>query len=236
MIEAVGYSYLCISLLIAVWLGWILFSKHDRFDWHYRKDDLWLSFFLGVLLWPLFLTLRPRLLLRGKKWYDGTGDGLNLNSNLAKRMRRLNNMAENPPKCGSKLAYTHLNIYQDLEEIDVIFNAQDIKTFFRGKKLPFHWDAESLALIALIKNRDKTWSEVTTIPDDIVFGTMAFTLIENGYGEITCPQCHSTYSASELTTSHPPLHGGWNFIHYACPKEHELLSYEHIHIMMRGNN
>ena len=231
-----GYSYLFISLLMAAWLGWILFSNHDRFDWLFRKNDLWLSFFMGVLLWPLFITLRPRLLLRGKKWYDGTGDSLNLDGNLATRMRRLNNMAKNPPQCGSKLAYTHLNIYQDLGEIDVIFNAQDIETFYKGKELPFHWNAESSALIALIKNRDETYPEVITIPDDIAFGTMAFTLIKNGYGEITCPHCHSTYSASELATSHPPLHDGWNFIHYACPKEHELLAHEHIHVMMSESN
>ena len=121
-------------------------------------------------------------------------------------------------------------------ETDVIFNAQDIETFFKGKELPFHWDVESSAIIALIKNRDETNPEVTTISGDINFNMMAFTLIENGYGEITCPHCHNTYSAGELKSSMPPLRNGWNIITYACPKGHELLANEHMHVMMREKN
>jgi len=62
---------------------------------------------------------------------------------------------------------------------------------------------------------------------------MAIDLINNGYGEIECTECNKYYPASLIIQDRPDLHAGWNTESYRCPKGHELLLHDWIHMNMK---
>lgn len=55
------YGYLAITAMIAARAAWDMAFRLDAFDWRY--GDIWLSFTMLVILWPLIL-LKPRALMR----------------------------------------------------------------------------------------------------------------------------------------------------------------------------
>lgn len=55
------YAYLAITAMIAARAAWDMAFRLDAFDWRY--GDIWLSFTMLVILWPLIL-LKPRALMR----------------------------------------------------------------------------------------------------------------------------------------------------------------------------
>jgi hypothetical protein len=207
----------------------------DEFDWRYRSGDIWLGFGLSLLLWPLFLLVIPRTILRGDAVLDVRDDNdLALCGSMANRMRRLHQISINPPECGAEVVYRYPEtLFENQEYIDLTFRSADIASHFKGKDLPLFWQEEKKAIVAFIKARDESSDHIAEIPGDINFNDMAFDLIDNNFGEVNCPVCQLTYSVGELEAKSPPMHAGWNFRTYSCPKGHKLFSRRTMHILAR---
>lgn len=94
------YAYLAITAMIAARAAWDMAFRLDAFDWRY--GDIWLSFTMLVILWPLIL-LKPRALMRTLRSPFSLTDGAG--PNLAARERELYLLGLNPPPCGQTVRF-----------------------------------------------------------------------------------------------------------------------------------
>lgn len=226
-------TYLAFTALVAVRLGWTMRTELDEFDWRFRPDDVWLGFWLGVTLWPLWLVLKPAFILKGSVILAGDNpETINIGGNMAKRHRQLRQIIDNPPRCREWVSYRYSCLGRDTVPTEVIFKASDIENHFKGKMLPLFWGDEQEALVRFIKGRDNSLG-TTAIPDIIDFEEMASELIEAGIGKIYCNSCKEFYDAHLLKRELPPMHPGWNFAEYFCPADHQVLSRKHMHVHCR---
>ena len=84
-------SYVAGVLIVAIRLALQMVYVLDSYNWDSRKLDIWFTFSLVSLLWPLF-ALKPHYLIDPDPLFDDYG--------IAKRMRELDRLRENPPICG----------------------------------------------------------------------------------------------------------------------------------------
>ncbi|TNF09469.1 MAG: hypothetical protein EP323_00205 [Gammaproteobacteria bacterium] len=228
------WIYLALTLTTGLWLGLVMWQKLDAFDWRYRSDDVWLGFCLGVLLWPLWLIVRPTFIFRGAILLAGDNPkSMSTGGNLAARRRQTHQIIKKPPLCGARVTYKFHDFGPSDDPVEVVFEAADIEGFFKGKELPLYWKDEQEAIIAFIKNRDMTLSDATPVPDVIDFEQMASELIDAGIGKICCVTCKMFYDTHQLTRDMSSLTPGWNFAEYRCPSDHLALRREHMHIHYR---
>ncbi|MGD9659773.1 MAG: hypothetical protein AB7U63_00730 [Porticoccaceae bacterium] len=229
------WAYLALTLLVALWLGLMMWGHLDKFDWRHRSGDIWIGFVMSLLLWPLFLVTKPALILKGHAVRDiRHNGGMDLFGGLASRMRQLEEMTRNPPPCGSTVLYRCPESAVDgTPHISIWFATADIEQHFRGRDLPLFWEQEHTALVNFIKGRDESLEIITEIPEPVDFSSMSLDLLQHGYGEVECPVCQRRYSIRDMRMDTPERHAGWNFDFYSCPAGHPVLSCRTTHISMR---
>ena len=150
-------------------------------------------------------------------------------SGIGDKMRRLHQLAVNPPPCANTIFYR----YENTDDIcDMWFEADDLARFYRNKDLPVFSVYEAEALISWLKNRSKSLSDSTEVPDLINFHNIAASLLEVGLGHVECKKCATCYSAGDLNSQKEPIHQGWNFVTYECPNGHTLLKHDYAHFSM----
>jgi hypothetical protein len=226
--------YLLATGIVAAWLGQVMWRHLDGFDWQYRSDDVWTGFWLGVLLWPLWLIVRPSLILRGTTVLaDDNLENFDINGVLANRRRQVHQAIKNPPSCGARVSYGFPDFEHD-SPVQTVFEAADIEAHFKGRELPLFWGDEQEALVVFIKGRDDSSPETTPIPEAVDFEDMAAELIDAGIGEVYCAECGAYCDAHSLEKVVPPLTPGWNFADYVCPAGHKTFRRKHIHILPAG--
>jgi len=117
------HLYWSIALLVALRLVWHMVFRLDRYDWHYSNGDIWMSFALSVVFWPLML-MRPRNLIDPRKLFEGS-------FGIAGRMRIRAELLENPPPCGPVIRYRQS--YGRYEETygEFLFPASDVEQALR---------------------------------------------------------------------------------------------------------
>lgn len=225
--------YISLTLLIATRLGWVMVKQLDAFDWHYRRGDVWTGFWLGILLWPVLLIFKPSLILKGTAVKNEEPQGLDFTGSLAAQRRRIHQLIESPPLCGAQVSYDFPSGRDSDGTVEMIFNAADIQSHFKGKALPLFWEDEQVAIVKFITGRDDTVPGPTPVPEAIDFEKMATQLIDAGIGTVRCVACKVFYKAGELSQSTPEFHPGWNFADYSCPAGHSMLTRKHTHVYAR---
>lgn len=221
--------------MTAMWVIYVMQTCLDEFDWQYERSNILFSFWMTTLFWPISLIFNPRVFLDPAKMFnfdivigDSTIKG------FAERARSLHQLAKSPPPCASTIYYSYKYVYNEADTgTRLWFSCDDIVEHFKGKTLPFSDQGQAVAMVAWIKNRDDSLEMPTEVPEQINFDNMAFALIEAGYGTVDCEECGVHYSARELSNNVPPIHAGWNTENYSCPKGHELLKHEYMHVNMR---
>lgn len=223
------------ALLMAMWVGYVMRKRLDEFDWHYHSSNIWFTFCLTILFWPVVLIFKPKAFLDSGKLFNFDLEiGGTVFKGIAERARLLHQLAKSPPPCAGTIYYSHKYVYDETDAgTGMRFLSDDIVAHFKKKELPFKNDGESVAMVAWIKNRDDSLTQPTEVPDQIDFEDMAFGMLEAGYGAVTCAECEASYSAGELSRDVPPTHNGWNIEVYSCPKGHKLLKHDYMHIYMR---
>lgn len=99
---ALLYAYVAITAMIAARAAWDMAFRLDAFDWHY--GEIWPSFTMLVILWPLFL-LKPRALVKMLRSPFSVID--RASPDLATRERELYLLSQNPPPCGQTVRFHH---------------------------------------------------------------------------------------------------------------------------------
>jgi len=230
----VVWIYLAGLALVAIMLGYVMRTRLDEFDWMYHRNAIWLSYVVTLIFWPIVLLFKPRLLFSGGEQLFVVDTVLGgAIPGIAQRMRRLKQFSDFPSPCGNTLYYRHEEPGAGMDKgAKQWFEADDITSLYKGKTLPLYSDAERVALVSWITNRDQTIELPTEVPELINFQNVAVSLLDAGYGHIECVTCATRYRASELGKDAPLLHVGWNKATYLCPKGHALLKHDYVHIIM----
>ncbi len=224
------WNYLIGLLLIAAWIIFIMAIKLDEFDWQYHKNDIWFNCTMTLLFWPFLLILKPMSIFNANQLFDfDIVLGSLRIQGFGQRMRRLHQLAHNPPPCSNTIYYR----YQSVDEVaNIWFRTDDFLEHYSDKNLPLFSSGEKVALNSWIKNTDETLNQHTEVPDQINFEDVAASLLDAGFGLVECKQCKTCYPACELNSKKEPIHRGWNFITYFCPKGHALLKHNYVHFSM----
>lgn len=220
------------TLLLGLWMIYLMQTKLDNFDWNYHKNDIWFNCVITLLFWPLLLVIYPGKLFNVKRLFDFDIVLGNLRiQGIGQRMRCLNKLAGSPPPCGCEILYSHANSASGTgKKTRLWFKSDDVVTLYKGKALPFYSCYEQAALVSWVKARDRSIKTPTEVPVQINFQNIAVSLLDAGFGLIECNACAIQYSADKLRRQMPSLHRGWNKITYRCPKGHALLQYNYVHI------
>jgi len=219
------YVYLGIALLFAVRLGWHMFFKLDRYDWQYSKGDIWVSFALSTILWPLIL-IKPRYLIDPGKLLEGS-------FGIAARMRLRDELWINPPPCGSVIFYRqeHGDCWETFGEF--LFPASEVEKALRRrlKESPNLLRDDEGAILNWLLHRDEMLVHPTNVPSLWSrFQYVANDLVRAGSAKVRCRKCGIDLSSGELVTNDEYGRIGWNLDQIACPNGHDLLVVKRMHV------
>jgi len=210
-----------------------MYRTLDRFDWAYRRSDIWFSFGLRTIFWPLVMIFNPATFatpefVHKKSQYTDYAD----------LVRQRTRFLESPPPCGSTVTYRTFS--GDDKKLNAIF-------YFRAANV--HSMAEHMskehpnlqgihAATRWTSLRNESVTTPTEAPDLLVnFDNIIEDLIEAGYGQVRCLACEKVYSVSELerkSVGFPAsARSGWVYANFICPARHSLLFREVMHIMRR---
>lgn len=228
------YIYVVVALIFAAWMSWHMYRTLDRFDWGSRRTDIWLSFGLLTIFWPLVMIFKPSELMKPNFGYRPSM----LNVDFAERTRQRIKFMENPPACGSTVTYRTAG--DNSKSTGAIFYFSATNVHLMAKHMSEEWpNLEGMHGAARWTSlRNELVTTPTEVPDLLVnFDNIADSLIEAGHGQVRCLACEKVYSVSELARKPvgfpAPGCSGWVYANFICPARHSLLFREVMHIMMR---
>lgn len=218
--------YAVIMSLVALRLGWHLFFKLDRYDWHYNKSYIWIGFSLSVLLWPL-LSRKPKLLISPGSIFDNYG--------RAERERERDRLKQSPPKCGEVVRYTqNRTMFEDGMAGEFLFDSHLVELALkRSLRDSPHQAGDYGAMLNWILHREFNNQTPTDVPElwsD--FQYIANDLIRLGEGKVLCKVCEKTFLTGALIPIDDTAKRGWNFERLLCDKGHKLIIVDTAHILV----
>lgn len=229
------YVYIAVAMLFAAWMGWHMYRTLDRFDWAYRRSEIWVSFGLKTIFWLPIMIFKPSELITPEFGYR---PGM-LEIDFAETTRQRVKFMENPPPCGSTVVYR--TVGDDSKSTSALLYFRSASVEAMAKEInQNHYKGllgmNGAALWASLRNESVT--EPTEVPELLVnFDHIAEGLIEAGHGQVRCLACEKVYSASELERESigfpASARSGWIYANYICPARHSLLLREVMHIMRR---
>ena len=227
------YVYVAVASLFAIWMGWHMYSTLDRFDWDFRRSDIWLSFGLLTIFWPLVMIFKPSELMKPNFGYRTSM----LNFDYAETTRQRVKFMENPPPCGSTVTYRTVGDDSKSASAVFYFSSASVETMAKEINQNHYKGLLGMNGAALWTSlRTESVTEPTEVPELLVnFDHIADGLIEAGHGQVRCLACNKTYTTTELTRESSFI-GGRLLAHYSCPAKHWLLSHEIAHFMFKRND
>jgi hypothetical protein len=220
-------GYLIGVVIIAARLGWHMAFRLDKFDWHWAKDEIWITSVVCTVLWPLML-LKPRNLVDPSTLMAGSYDA-------AARFREEARLWDNPPPCGRLIRYRPHKIVASGGDGEFIFHSSDFEEAILVK-LQDHPDLAKDQLSSVLKwlsQRDDSVAEPTPVPDGWwKLHDIAYDVLRKGRGEIRCLTCNQQVPNNLLRKSDISGQPGWNFNQLSCPRGHTLLRAETMHIFV----
>ena len=172
-------------MVIALFLGYHMMFRLDRFDWNYEKVGIWVVFFGTTLLWPLMFK-KPQLLLTPRKLFQACDD-----TGIAERMREESRLRSNPPPCGTLISY-----HQREGEMfgEFTFQTADVIKEITGKLLknPHLAQDHEGAILNWLRRNDDSLKAPTPVPKTWYrFEFIAASLVRKGCGEVRCIKCNA---------------------------------------------
>lgn len=218
-------------------MGWHLYRTLDRFKSAYRRSDIWFSFKIRTIFWPIVMLFKPSELIALKFGYRPSM----LNIDFAEITRQRVKFMENPPPCGSTVAYRTFS--EDNQKLNAIFYFYSANVHLIAE----HMNEECPNLLGMraatrwTSLRNESVTTPTEVPDLLVnFDYITADLIEIGHGQVRCLACEKVYSVFELERKSigfpASARSGWIYANFICPARHSLLFREVMHIMRRMSN
>ena len=219
------YIYCGGALLVALRLGWHMIFELDRYDWHYNRGDIWTSFALSVVLWPLML-IKPLNLIDPRKLFEGS-------FGIAARMRVRDELWINPPPCGSVICYRQEHGYYGETCGEFLFCAADVEQALRRRleESPNLLKDDEGAILNWLLCRDESLTHPTDVPSAWSrFQYIANKLVRAGGAKARCLKCGIDLSSGQLVANDDYGMLGWNLDRLACPNGHNLLVVQNYHV------
>ncbi len=224
------FIYLAGAALVVLRIGWHIRYRLDKYDWLYC--DVWSSFWLDVILWPLLL-LKPDSLINPKFSVPIHFD------ERAETERKLDRLEANPPPCTAFIRYVPK--YDESGECDseFEFKAAEVAALLE-KRLP-ELSAEQRGrypgILNWLRQRDAASYTSTHVPAvwKCYFDNIAIGMMNRGLGQVWCGQCGELVLQDEITVESEPkgLKGsGWYYSIWCCPQGHKLLTKDAIHFYL----
>jgi len=227
IISYILIGYLAVAIFTGIRLGWHMAVRLDRFDWECSKSQIWTTFTIFVLFWPLIL-FAPKIIVNPTRLFEG--------GHLSKLRREECRLWNNPPPCGSLIIYRQGSGRYEETFGEFIFRSDDIE-----KELELRIghnthlaDNHEGAILHWLQQRDNQLTEPTLVPEIWNrFQFVADNLLRNGMGEIKCLKCNKQIPINDLHRQDDRDLPGWNFNRLQCPHGHPLLVTERIHVLLR---
>jgi len=218
-------KYCSVALFIALRLGWHMIFELDRYDWQYNRGDIWTSFALSVVLWPLML-IKPLNLIDPRKLFEGS-------FGIAARMRVRDELWINPPPCGSVICYRQEHGYYGETCGEFLFCAADVEQALRRRleESPNLLKDDEGAILNWLLCRDEALTHPTGVPSAWSrFQYIANVLVRAGSAKVRCLKCGTDLSSEQLVANDDYGMLGWNLDRLACPNGHDLLVVQKYHV------
>lgn len=231
--EIISYimaGYLAGAALTGIRLGWHLIFRLDKFDWQYSKFQIWVSFVVSTLLWPLML-LKPKNLFDPKDLFNPT-DSFELNHLMATRMREESRWWNNPPPCGAQI------LYRQSDDVfgEFTFHSDDIEKFLVDKlnEHPHLENDHEGVILNWLRQRDDTITEPSVVPKAWSrFEIVADDVLRNGVGKARCLMCNKPFPLSEILQKDERGRRSRHTNRLTCPNDHHLLEVTTMYINYR---
>lgn len=223
--------YLGLTTLLALWFGWKMYQGLDKYDWAYYRSEIWLDFWMRLITWPLAIIFKPGIFLRPSfKQKSFGGDQADCHRQKVRFM-------ESPPLCGVMVSYRPDSKANEKESTEFNFRAADVEEFAR-KIIDESPRVEGIRSAARWTScRDESILSPTLVPEILPnFSMIAEDLIVAGLGQVRCPECDKTYTASEISCESSGIYfvrSGWVYNFLICPFRHKLLGWEVMHLLLR---
>lgn len=220
------YIYATGALLVAVRLAWHMTFRLDGYDWYYNKEQIWVSFGLTAVLWPLTL-IRPRILIDPRNLFEDS-------FGIAARMRERDQLRENPPPCGSLIRYRQEHGPYTETYGEFLFQAPQVEQALRQhlSGAPNLFNDDDGVILNWTCGRDEALIEPPDVPSAwarIEF--VANDLIRAGKADVKCLKCAIDIEQSKIVTDDDRGRAGWNYDRLLCPNGHNLLVVRRFHIL-----
>jgi hypothetical protein len=214
-------------LLVAIRLGWHMAFRLDKFDWQYSKSEIWGSFILDSLLWPV-LFLQPQNLMDPGKLFV-------YRFSLAARRREEARLWNNPPPCGPVIRYRqgHAGFGETFGELT--FKTIDLEETLvaRIRQSPHLADGQEGAILNWFRQRDDSILEPSEVPKAWErFENVALTAICDGRADVYCLKCNAQIPKDKQIMDWHSVKP-WMFERLVCPLGHPLVVLQSIHLYMR---
>lgn len=227
--------YSGVTLVFAAWLGFNMYRKLDKYDWHYRRPEIWVSFGLKIIFWLPIMIIKPSELIKPDFGYRPG----NLNIDFAETARQRVKFMENPLPCGSLVTYR--SVGHDTKSSNAVFYFSSASVEAMAKKINQNHYQGLLGMNAVAlwtSLRNESVNEPTEVPELLVnFDHIAEGLIDTEQGQVRCFACDKIYAVSELERESIGFSAsariGWVYANFICPARHSLLLREVMHIMCR---
>ena len=222
---ALLYLYMGVTMVQALRLGWHMAYRLDRYDW--RFGEVWMSFWLTVVLWPLLL-LKPRAFLKiliTPPFGGPIGGGIG-GVNLAARERELDHLRRNPPPWGTYVRF-HTRHGEGMPASALTFPTAMVEKALA----PLCTGSRALDILNWVKRRDVCQDATSDVPAawGDQFQCLAADLIEQGHGVAQCGSCGRRTPSSELAKETFSVIGH-SFHFWRCACGNLLLQVPGIHV------
>ena len=227
------YAYAAAAMIVAFHHGRFILTKLDRYDWHFSKKEIWASFALNVILWPLLL-IKPCNLVDPSKMYRGEKFSLpELTRQRDRIAREKDQFRTNPPPCGPLIRYRQGHGGYEEAHGEFLFSASDVERILtnRLKDNPHLEKDDDGAILNWIRNRNESFTEPTDVPEIWSrFKFVANDLVKAGLMETKCLKCGLQLTADQLIANNDSGSIASIVDRIDCPNGHILFQVETMHL------
>lgn len=223
------FAYLGTAAMLALRYGWYMRSGLDKYDWRYRKFNIWANYVMSVIFWPMTFWWLLKWVIDPKELFNPADS-----FNQADRHRNLDRFWANPPPCGRSLKFN--SIVPDESCGIFTFATDDVLGIFpkECKIRGYPYEYLYAAIQDWLANCDRSIEGSTDVPDEWeYFHEIADYLLRHHLGTAYCTKCESAYSATDIETNDDHGKPGWNYRRIICPINHVLLCVDDHHVFVR---
>lgn len=225
------YFYLAGAVLVALHVGWHIRYRLDKYDRMF--SDVRGTFWLDVLLWPLFF-LKPDNLIHPKFSADLGNEG------RAEEEREMDRLVQNLPPCAASIRYAPKHDESGDCDSEFVFDAAEVEAVLAKRLAELSAEKHSRypTILNWLHQRDPSCTEATDVPAawNSHFLNVAISMMNRGLGQVRCGKCRAVIPHADISLDSSRVKtptSGLSFTVWRCPQNHKLLTKDVMHFLFR---